>query len=176
MKFTETDLRGAFVIDLEPVEDRRGFFATTWSRQVFQCRGLDVELAHCGLSFNTHRGTLRGMHFQIAPYQQVRLVRCTRGAIHDVMIDLRRESATFARSFAVDLTQDNRRTLYVPKGFAHGFQTLADGSEVFYQISQIHAPEHERGVRWDDPLFGLQWPLAPTVMSDRDRSFPDFRP
>lgn len=171
----ETELKGAFVIEPEKLEDERGFFARTWDPREFEARGLDPQLAQCSVSFNKHKSTLRGMHYQAAPHEETKLVRCIRGAIYDVIIDLRPDSPTFKRWVAVELTADNMHMLYVPKGFAHGFQTLQDETEVFYQISEFYAPESARGVRWDDPAFGIRWPPAKErVLSARDRDFPDF--
>jgi dTDP-4-dehydrorhamnose 3,5-epimerase len=174
--FRETHLTGAYVIDPEPSPDERGLFARTWCDTEFGSRGLSPRIRQCSTSFNSRRGTLRGMHYQAAPYAEVRLVRCTRGAIHDVIIDLRPDSPTFCRYFGVELTAENRRAVYVPEGFAHGFQTLEDCSEVFYQMSESYRADHARGVRWDDPTFGIVWPdTDERVMSTRDRQYPDFR-
>jgi dTDP-4-dehydrorhamnose 3,5-epimerase len=174
--FTETPLAGAFLIDLEPVGDERGFFARSFCRREFASHGLNPDLAQCNISLNLRRGTLRGMHWQAAPHQEAKLVRCTRGAIHDVIIDLRHGSATFAAHFSTDLTAVDRRMLYVPEGFAHGFLTLEDDTEVFYQMSEFFAPESAHGVRHDDPAFGIRWPIEIQVVSDRDRSYPDWVP
>jgi dTDP-4-dehydrorhamnose 3,5-epimerase len=177
MRFTATPLAGAYVVDVEPVADERGLFARTWCRREMEARGLDPGLVQCSVSFNKKRGTLRGMHFQAPPDQEVKLVRCTRGAVFDVVLDLRQGSPTFKRWFAAELTADNRKALYVPAGFAHGFQTLADDSEVLYQMSEFHSPESARGVRWNDPAFAIDWPrAAKRTMSQRDRSYPDFHP
>jgi dTDP-4-dehydrorhamnose 3,5-epimerase len=174
--FTKTPLGGAFLIDLEPVGDERGFFARSFCRREFEAHGLNPDIAQCNVSLNRHRGTLRGMHWQDAPHQEAKLVRCTRGAIHDVIIDLRQGSPTFAAHFSTDLTAVDRRMLYVPEGFAHGFLTLEDDTEVFYQMSEFFAPESARGVRYDDPAFGIRWPIEILVVSDRDRSHPDWVP
>jgi dTDP-4-dehydrorhamnose 3,5-epimerase len=174
--FTETPLGGAFVIEPEPLEDARGLFARTWCRNEFEARGLEIRIAQCSTSLNRTRGTLRGMHYQAPPHAETKVVRCTRGSIYDVIIDLRLDSPTFTRHFAVVLTADNRRMVYVPTGFAHGFQTLEDGTEVFYQISEPYAPAAARGVRWNDPAFGIRWPDADRILADRDRDYPDFRP
>jgi dTDP-4-dehydrorhamnose 3,5-epimerase len=176
MIFRETELRGAFVVTPEPVHDDRGFFARTWCAREFAEHGLDTGIAQCSVSFNAKKGTLRGMHFQATPRAEAKLVRCTHGVIHDVVVDLRRGSPTFTRHVAAVLSAQNRQMLYVPEGFAHGFQTLADDSEVFYQISEVYSPEHARGVRWNDSVFDIAWPLAVTAMNERDRSYPDFRP
>jgi dTDP-4-dehydrorhamnose 3,5-epimerase len=172
LKFTETPLAGAFVVELEPIADERGMFARSFCQQEFRARGLDPAVAQCNVSYNAKRGTLRGLHYQAAPHEEAKLVRCTRGAIWDVIVDLRAGSATRLRWHAVELTQDNRRALYVPKGFAHGFQTLADGAEVLYQMSEFYHPDCSRGIRWDDPAIGIRWPLADPVVSERDRGLP----
>jgi dTDP-4-dehydrorhamnose 3,5-epimerase len=175
MIFIETKLPGAFVIDVEPIEDDRGFFARAWCRREFSEHGLSTDLAQANMSFNKRKGTLRGMHFQKAPHAEVKLVRCTRGAIYDVIVDLRPGSPTHSRWVGVELTAENRRMLYVPEGFAHGFQTLEDNTEIFYLVSEFYTPESEGGVRWSDPVFDIEWPLgAPTEISDKDRSWPDY--
>jgi dTDP-4-dehydrorhamnose 3,5-epimerase len=174
MIFTETKLKGAFLIEPEKLEDERGFFARTRCQHEFAERGLNPRIAQCNISFNHKQGTLRGMHFQIAPHAEVRTVRCIRGAIYDVIIDLRPDSPTFTQWIALDLNAENRRILYVPEGFAHGFQTLVDATEVFYEMSESYAPEYARGVRWDDPVFGIDWPPADRTMSMRDRTYPNF--
>ncbi len=173
MIFTETAIKGAVLLDLEPREDERGFFARTWCERECGERGLNVRVAQCNVSFNKKRGTLRGLHYQVAPYQEAKLVRCTRGAIHDVIVDLRPDSASVTCHVAVVLSAENRRMLYVPEGCAHGFQTLEENTEVLYQMSQRYSPEHARGVRWDDPAFGIEWPPADRIMSARDREYPD---
>jgi dTDP-4-dehydrorhamnose 3,5-epimerase len=174
--FAPLRLSGAFVIELDRQEDERGFFARTWSRSEFEEHGLNPKIEQCSVSFNRRRGTLRGMHYQAAPYEEAKLVRCTMGAIYDVIIDLRPSSPTFARWEAAELTAHTRSMLYVPEGFAHGFLTLEDDTEVFYQISAPYSPEFGRGVRWNDPAFGVVWPEPVSVMSDRDASYPDFYP
>ena len=153
MIFVETALRGAFLIEPERQKDERGFFARTWCQREFEAHGLNTQWVQCNLSFNRPKGVLRGMHYQAAPYAETKLIRCTMGAIYDVIIDLRPESSTFRQWMALDLTAEDRRMLLVPEGFAHGFQTLVEETEVFYQMSQFYAPEHARGVRWDDPAF-----------------------
>jgi dTDP-4-dehydrorhamnose 3,5-epimerase len=172
--FTETILTGVFIVEPERREDVRGFFARTWCEREFAARGLNTRIAQCGVSFNTRKGTLRGLHYQTPPYREAKLVRCTRGAIHDVVLDLRPESATFRRHLGLLLSAENRRMLYVPEGCAHGFQTLEDDTEVFYQISECYVPEHARGVRWNDPAFGIEWPPGERTILDRDRDYPDF--
>ena len=174
MIFRETKLKGAFIIDPERQEDERGFFARTWCRQEFEAHGLNPRLAQCSVSFNKKRGTLRGMHYQIEPHAEAKLVRCTMGAIYDVLIDLRSHHSTYKQWVGVELSAENRRMLYIPEGFAHGFQTLVDMSEVFYQISEFSHPDYTVGVRWNDPTFEIEWPLVPTVISKRDDSFHDF--
>jgi dTDP-4-dehydrorhamnose 3,5-epimerase len=177
MRFSQTPLAGAYVIDVEPVADERGLFARTWCRREMEEHGLDAGLVQCSTSFNRRRGTLRGMHWQASPDEETKIVRCTRGAVYDVVLDLRPGSPTFKRWFAAELTADNRSALYVPAGIAHGFQTLADDSEVLYQMSQFHRPESARGVRWNDPAFAIEWPsAAERTMSERDRNWPDFHP
>lgn len=168
MIFTETKLKGAFVIDIEPLEDQRGFFARAWCRDEFERHGLNTRIVHCNISFNKQRGTLRGMHYQAPPFAEAKLVRCTRGAIYDVIIDLRSDSPTFHEWFSVELTAENHRALFVPEGFAHGFQTLMDNSEVFYQMSEIFHPEHARSLRWNDPAFEIAWPIPDPILSEKD--------
>ena len=175
MLFTETKLKGAYIVDLEPREDERGFFARSWCADEFEKLGLNANLSQCNISFNKKCGTLRGMHFQDEPYPEAKLVRCTMGAIYDVIVDLRPESPTFRRWFAVELSAENRRALYVPEHFAHGFQTLTDNSEVFYQMSEFFHPECARGLRWDDPAFGIEWPHAAPILSPRDQAYEDYR-
>jgi len=174
MIFTETPIKGAYVIDPEPIVDERGFFARTWCRREFEAHALVPGLAQCNISFNHRKGTLRGMHYQVAPHVEAKLMRCTAGAIYDVIVDLRADSKTFRQWFAVELSSDTRRMLYIPDGLAHGFQTLTDGVEVFYQMSEFYAPECARGVRWNDPAFGIRWPLEVAMISERDRTYPDF--
>jgi dTDP-4-dehydrorhamnose 3,5-epimerase len=172
--FTEAPLAGAFVIEPEPVEDERGFFARTWCEQEFGEIGLISRLVQCSISWNRTTGTVRGMHYQVAPHEEVKIVRCTRGSIFDVILDLRPNSATFKACFSVVLSADNRLMLYVPEGVAHGFQAMEDGTEVFYQISTHYVADATAGVRWNDPSFDIRWPLPVTVISERDRNFPDF--
>ena len=175
MIFRETKLKGAFIIEPERLEDERGFFAHTFCQGEFGTHGLNTRFAQCNISFNKRKGTLRGMHYQVAPYEEAKLVRCTMGAIYDVIIDLRPESLTFKQWMAVELTAENRRMLYIPEGFAHGFQTLEGNTEVFYQMSEFYHPECARGVRWDDPAFGIQWPIKEEmIISSRDLSFDDY--
>ena len=174
MIFTETDLKGAFVVDIEKHQDERGFFARSWCRREFEAHGLNPKLAQCNISFNPHKGTLRGMHCQAKPFEEAKLVRCTRGSLHDVIVDLRPGSPSYKKSLGVVLTAENRTMLYVPQGFAHGFLTLENDTEVFYQISEFYMPESQRGFRWNDPAIAITWPAEVEFISDRDRNFPDF--
>jgi len=176
MIFKETRLKGAFVIEIERFEDKRGFFAHAFSRDVFESNGLASRVVNTNISFNRKCGTLRGMHYQVAPYEETKLIRCTRGAIYDVIIDLRRDSPSYRNWVEVELTADNYRLLYVPEHFAHGFQTLDDDTEVTYQVSQVYSPESARGVRYDDPAFKITWPLRVEVISDQDATWPQWSP
>lgn len=175
MIFTETRLANAFVIDPEPYADERGLFARTFCAREFAEHGLDTTPVQCNVSLNRGRGTMRGMHWQAAPHEEAKLVRCTHGAIHDVIVDLRPDSATFGEHVGVELTAGNRRMLYVPEGFAHGFLTLEDDTEVFYQMSAFYEPDAARGLRYDDPALGIRWPAEVRVVSERDRSWPDWK-
>ena len=175
MIFTETKLKGAYLVELAKLEDERGFFARAWCQHEFAAQGLTSSLVQCNVSFNKKRGTVRGMHYQLPPYAETKLVRCTRGAIYDAIIDLRPGSTTFLQWLGIELTAENYRMLYVPVGFAHGFQTLVDNSEVFYQMSEFYAPDAGRGVRWNDPLFNLRWPRPVSVISDRDQHYAEGR-
>ena len=172
MIFTETALKGAFIIEPELHLDERGFFASTWNQREFADRGLEARVVQSNVSLNLRRGTLRGMHFQISPHQEAKLVRCTSGSIFDVIIDLREESPGLHQWVGVELSVTNRLMLFVPEGFAHGFQTLEDNTEVAYQISEYYHPESARGLRWDDPVIGITWPLPISVISERDRNHP----
>jgi dTDP-4-dehydrorhamnose 3,5-epimerase len=172
--FHDTSLPGALVIEPEVATDERGFFARIWCSREFQARGLESRLVQASVSFNRQRGTLRGMHFQREPHAEVKLVRCTTGAIYDVVIDLRPGSPTFRRWISVELSAGNRRMLYIPKGFAHGFQTLEPDSEVLYFMTEFFEPTSAGGVRWNDSAFGIEWPLGDPIMSARDRTYPDF--
>ncbi|MBI1983202.1 MAG: dTDP-4-dehydrorhamnose 3,5-epimerase [Acidobacteria bacterium] len=174
MIVTEIVLRGAFLLDLEPVEDQRGFFARLWCADEFRKRGLESNLAQMSISYNRLRGTVRGMHYQAPPHEETKLIRCTAGAIHDVIIDLRTDSSTLGKWYATELSARDHRMFYIPRGFAHGFQSLEDGTEVQYMISAAYHPEAARGVRWDDPAFGIRWPLPVSSISERDLSFPPF--
>ena len=172
MIFKETALSGAFIIESEPIIDERGFFASTWNQQEFALRGLNPRVVQANVSFNSRRGTLRGLHFQNSPHQEAKLVRCAAGAIYDVIVDLREDSPTLRQWIAVELSSNNRLLLYVPEGFAHGYQTLEDNTEVAYQLSEYYHPECARGVLFDDPALGIDWPLPVNVISERDRSHP----
>ncbi|MFQ5470894.1 MAG: dTDP-4-dehydrorhamnose 3,5-epimerase [Gammaproteobacteria bacterium] len=175
MRITETQLRGVFVVDLEKVQDHRGFFSRVFCAKEFQECGLCDRYVQANIAFNNLANTLRGMHYQAPPFQEVKLVSCTKGAIFDVVIDLRPESETYKQWFGIELNEDNYRMLYVPKDFAHGYQTLTDGSQVFYQVSQYYSPAYERGVRWDDPAFGVDWPAATKrIISAKDKSWINF--
>lgn len=175
MLFTETKLKGAYVIDLEPRADERGFFARSWCAEEFEKLDLNPRLVQCNISFNKKCGTLRGMHYQAAPFPEAKLVRCTMGAIYDVIIDLRRDSPTFKQWLAIELSAGNHRALYIPEEFAHGFQTLAEDTEVFYQMSESFHPDCARGVRWNDPAFGILWPEDIRNISNRDQEYQDFQ-
>ena len=177
MIFTETPLAGAFVIDLELVRDERGFFARTWCQREFEVRGLYARPVQCSVSFNARAGTVRGLHYQAAPFEEAKIVRCIRGSIFDAIVDLRPGSPTHARHVHLVLSASNRKVLYVPRGFAHGFQTLEDETEVEYQISEFHQLAYARGVRWNDPAFEIPWPDVPQrIMTERDRTYPDYTP
>jgi dTDP-4-dehydrorhamnose 3,5-epimerase len=174
--FREPALPGVFVIEPEPIQDERGFLARIYAEEEFEKRGLATRFLQSSLSFNRLRGTLRGLHYQAAPFEECKLVRCTQGAIYDVLVDLLRDSPAYCRWVSTTLSAENRLSLYVPEGVAHGFQTLTDGSEVMYQISAAYSIEHARGVRWDDPAFEIEWKQPPSVISERDRSYQDFNP
>jgi dTDP-4-dehydrorhamnose 3,5-epimerase len=176
MRFTETPIAGAFLVDLEKRGDDRGFFARSFCENEFSAHGLSPRFVQVNNSLSRSKGTLRGMHYQRAPKAETKLVRCIRGSLYDVILDLRQDSPTFGRSFGAELSADNRRMMYVPKGFAHGFITLEDDTETFYFVDEFYAPESERCVRWNDPRFAIEWPLAPVVISDKDRNQADFDP
>lgn len=171
MIFTETALKGAYIIEPQKIEDERGFFARSWCQREFEAQGLASHLVQCNISFNHKRGTLRGLHYQAAPFAETKLVRCTQGAICDVIVDLRPNSPTFLQWIRVELSAGNRKMLYVPEGFAHGFQTLDDNTEVFYQMSEFYAPAYGRGIRWNDPLLKIAWPEAVTTISKKDQAY-----
>lgn len=190
MRFIETGLKGAFIIEPEPAEDHRGFFARIFCEEEFRKHGIDFKVVQCNISYNKRKGTLRGMHFQAPPYEEAKLVRCIKGAIYDVIIDLRRESPTFKKWIAVLLRSYESSPnmadlslclkppagsmLYIPKGFAHGFQTLEDDTEIFYFMSEFYHPEYGRGLRWNDPAFGIKWPISEIIISKKDQTWPDF--
>lgn len=174
MVFTPIKLNGSFIIDLEKHGDERGFFARAWCQKEFAVHGLNENIVQCNVSYNKQKGTIRGLHYQIKPYEEAKLVRCMKGAISDVIVDLRPSSPTYKQWIAVELSEANRRALYVPEGFAHGFQTLMDDTELFYQVSQFYAPEFERGVRWNDPAFAINWPFPISNISSKDSSYSDF--
>jgi len=176
VRFSASPLAGVRVVDIDRIEDDRGFFARSFCADEFMRQGLAASMSQCSVSFNAGVGTLRGLHFQAAPHDEEKLVRCTSGAIFDVAVDIRRESATFAQWYGAELTAANHRALYIPKGFAHGFITLADATEVFYMISVPYAPGFARGIRWDDPAVGIDWPIQPRVLSARDAGYPAFNP
>lgn len=175
MRFIPINLAGGYVIEPDRITDERGFFARTWCQSEFASHGLNSNLVQCNISYNQHRGTLRGMHYQTAPHAEAKLVRCTQGAIYDVIVDMRNDSKTFAQWFGVELTAKNRKALYVPEGFAHGFITLLDNTEVLYQMTEFFHAECSAGVRWNDPLFAIQWPIALSVISERDSNYGDYR-
>jgi dTDP-4-dehydrorhamnose 3,5-epimerase len=173
MIFIETELKGVWIIKLEPIEDERGFFARTFCQDEFKRQGLNVNIAQCNLSYNRKKSTLRGMHYQAAPYGEAKLVGCIRGAIYDVVIDIRPYSKSFKQWISVELTDENRRWVYIPEGLAHGFLTLRDHTEVFYQVSEFYRPEFSCGIRWNDPAFSIDWPYDVVVISEKDKNYPD---
>ncbi len=172
MRFIETDLKGAYIIELEPKEDERGFFARIFCQNEFKKNGIDFNIVQCNISYNKKKGTIRGMHYQVEPYEEAKLVICIKGAIYDVAIDLRENSPTYGQWVAVELSEENKKMFLIPKGFAHGFQTLTDNCEVLYLMSEFYSPEHSAGVRWDDPFFNIKWPLEPSVISEKDKNWP----
>lgn len=174
MKFEPAGIEGAWVLPLDPHEDERGFFARLWSDAEFGERGLNRNLAQCSLSYNRLAGTIRGLHYQAAPAEEAKIVRCVRGAVYDVLVDLRPSSATYMHWISRELTGDNRDALYVPEGVAHGYQTLTDSTELLYLISTPYTPSLARGIRWNDRAFNIEWPLAPGLISERDRTYPAF--
>lgn len=177
MIFTETKLKGAYIIEPERIEDERGFFSRTFCRKEFEAHGLNPNLVQCNISYNKKKGTLRGMHYQIAPHKEAKLVSCIRGSIYDIIIDVRPDSLTYGQWIAVELPAHcsshpaSFKMLYIPEGFAHGFQTLEDDTLVFYQMSEFYHPQSARGIRWDDPMFAIQWPIYDKIISDKDRSY-----
>jgi len=176
MIFTQTPLPGAFLVDLELHSDERGFFARSYCLDEFAAQGLSMPLQQCSVSYNARKGTLRGLHHQAAPHEEHKLVRCTAGAIFDAIVDIRPQSRHYKRWFGTELSAQNRRALFIPPGFAHGFITLSDDAEVYYMISVPHSPEHAQGFRWSDPAFGIQWPFSPSVISPRDAAYPLLDP
>lgn len=174
MRFTETKLAGAYIVDISPHEDERGFFARTFDAKLLEEHGMNPVIAQANMSYNRRKGTLRGMHMQVAPALESKFVRCVRGALYDVIIDMRPDSATYLEHIGVELTADNRRALFVPESFAHGFQTLADETDAFYEVSQFYTPGTERGLRHDDPAFGIEWPLPVSTISEKDASWDLF--
>ncbi len=174
MIFRGTKLKGAYVVDIEKLEDERGFFARSWCLKEFEAHGLNPRLVQCNISFNARKGTMRGMHYQAKPFEEAKLIRCTRGAIHDVIVDICPDSTTFGEYVGLLLTAENKRMLYAPEGFAHGFLTLDDNTEVFYQMSEFYAPEYAKGFKWNDPFFRIDWQSEVQVISERDRCYPDF--
>jgi len=174
MLFLETKLKGAFTIELQRIEDSRGFFARAFCKREFEQRGLNPAIVQCNVSFNPQKGTLRGMHYQQEPFREVKVVRCIAGAIFDAIVDLRPDSSTYRQWTGVELSAQNGRSLYVPEGFAHGYLTLTENTEVFYQVSEFYSPGYERGIRWNDPAFRIQWPIEPLIISPKDASHPDF--
>lgn len=176
MIFRDIGLAGAWLIVPEPTEDSRGLFARTYCEREFAAHGITARFVQCSTSYNAVRGTLRGMHYQVEPDAEEKLVRCTQGAVYDVIVDLRPESPTRLKWYATELSADNRLSLYVPKGFAHGFKTLADASELYYEISAFYQPTAARGVRWNDPALGIAWPAGVPILSERDSGYPDLVP
>ncbi len=174
MRFTETKLKGAFILDLELREDSRGFFARTFCRKEFEAHGIKPDVVQCNCSFNHKKATMRGMHYQLPPAAESKLVRCTRGAIFDAIIDLRADSPTYMQWVGVELTEHNRRQLFVPEMFGHGYLTLTDNAEVTYQVGEFYTPGYERGIRYDDPAIGIQWPIPVEVISDKDAAWPKY--
>ena len=175
MIFTETKLKGAYIIEPEKRGDERGFFARSFDSEIFKKNGLNPNVLQCNISFTKNKGTIRGMHFQLPPFQEAKYLRCVRGKIYDVIIDLRPKSETYKQWIGVELSADNYKMLYAPEGFAAGFQSLVDDVELAYQVSQVYSPEYERGIKWNDPAFKIKWPLEPTVISDKDRNHPTFQ-
>jgi dTDP-4-dehydrorhamnose 3,5-epimerase len=176
MIFNETPLKGAYVIDLDKKGDDRGFFARFFCKREFEDIGLDNDIVQINNSLSKYKGTLRGIHYQLAPKAETKIVRCVKGGLFDVIIDLREDSETFGEWFAEELTAENRKMLYVPKGFGHGFMTTQENTEALYLVTEFYAPDYERGIRWNDPRFNIKWPMEPEVISDKDKNHPDFNP
>lgn len=175
MKFTPTPLEGAYLIALNPIGDERGFFARQFCAEEFQKQGIDPNIVQINTSTSAKRGTLRGLHYQIAPKEETKLVKCIKGEIYDLILDLRPDSPTFGKTFGTTLSENNRLMMYVPRGFAHGFLSLTDNTELIYFVSESYSKEHERGIRWNDPAFNISWPFEPVVISERDLSHPNFQ-
>ncbi len=174
MIFTETKLKGAYILEIRKIEDSRGFFGRSWCRREMEEHGLNGEIVQANTSFSHKKGTLRGMHYQVPPFEEAKIIRCVRGAMYDVIIDLRPDSSTFKQWVGVELSYDNYKMFYVPEGFAHSFITLTDNVEVYYNVTAFYTPGAERGIRWNDKLFNINWPIEPIVISDKDREHPDF--
>jgi len=174
MKFVKTELEGALIIEIEKINDNRGFFSRSWDTNIFKNEKINDKIVQCNISFNNKKGTLRGMHFQKSPHGETKLIRCTKGKIFDVIIDLRPKSKTYKKWMGIELSQNNHKMLYVPKGFAHGFQTLEENSEVFYQMSEFYKSKYSSGVKWDDESFKINWPIIPPIISEKDLSFKLF--
>jgi dTDP-4-dehydrorhamnose 3,5-epimerase len=174
LKFRETNLKGAYLIELDKLHDERGFFARSYCLREFEMHNLNPRVVQCNVSYNLKNGTLRGMHYQVSPHEEAKLVRCVRGAVYFVIVDLRRESNTYMKHYGAQLDTENRSMLFVPEGFANGFITLKDNTEVFYQMSEFYAPDSAKEFRWNDPAFGIRWPRDVAVISERDRNYPDF--
>ncbi len=174
MLFLETPLKGAFIIELEKKEDSRGFFARAFCKHEFEKYKLNANIVQANNSFSLKKGTLRGMHYQVPPSAEDKIIRCIRGSLYDVIIDLRVDSPTHCQWFGIELSAENRKMLYVPKGFAHGFITLEDNTEAFYLVTEFYSPEHERGIRWNDPKFNIKWPINPIIISEKDNNYPYF--
>ena len=175
MIFTQTSLKGTYIIEPERLEDERGFFARTFCRKEFKTYGLNPNFVQCNISYNRKKGTLRGLHFQAKPYEEAKIVRVTRGIIYDVILDLRTNAPTFKQWIAIELSEENRKMVYIPEGLAHGFQTLQDETEVFYQMSEYYSPESARSVRWNDPAFNMEWPIQEKIISAKDSRYSDFK-
>jgi len=174
MNFIELEFKGSYIVEPKKIEDERGFFARSWDKKIFEEKGLNSNLVQCNISFNKKKGTLRGIHYQIHPYAEAKLIRCTRGRVFEVLIDLRKTSKTFKKWIGIELNSNNHTMLYVPEGFALGMQTLEDNTELFYQMSQVYMPQYAKGIRWDDRTFNISWPEKITVISKKDLSYTDF--
>jgi dTDP-4-dehydrorhamnose 3,5-epimerase len=175
MIFRKTNLKGVFIIELEKHKDDRGYFARTWCENEFKANGLNSKLAQANTALSVQKGTLRGMHYQIAPYEETKIIRCIRGSVFDVVIDIRPDSITYCQWLGIELSSENHTMLYVPEGFAHGYKTLRNNSEVFYLVSQFYTPDAERGIRWDDPAFSIKWPeTSDLIISEKDKNWPDY--